>query len=246
MQLIYANQKKQLKYYQNEVQKGKKKKKKEKRKTKTIKFEDDFEIEAEIQTDVNESNPNQDPSSGKNDYAKYSQMNDVKYSPPTFPCTFTNNDNTENFKKQLEPQQFFAYTPPSMLATQKNKDEDYIHCDGQISKIKGGNLILDLTITINSENAKNEYGLIEKGSLLVLKMIDKSSITTTSRRTVIGLFNEVDKSVTYEASYNIPSGMVKKLMTIELDFVKLIWSTGYEEYEIFETDFFINQLKCFE
>ncbi len=243
---FFKNAKNQLKYYQKEAKKGKKKHRKKNKAKKNI--EDDFEVEEDTDIVGDDTNVGtKTNSSSENDYAKYSQKDDVKYTPPTFPCTFSNNEsNTENFKKQLEPQLFFAYTPASMLATQNNKDEDYIHCIGQISKIKGGNLILDLTITIASENAKNEYGLIEKGSLLILKMIDKSSITTSSRRTVIGVYNEVDKSVTYEASYNIPSGMVKKLKNVELDIAKLIWSTGYEEYEIFETDFFINQLKCFK
>ena len=227
---FYKNAEKQLAYYQKESNK--------------IKDEDDFEID-------NQGDDKDKDSDAKNDknesaaYAKYSAQNDVMVTPPTFPCTFIEAENgEEKLKQQLEPQLFFNYTPTAMMAAKLNKEENYIQCIGQISKVKGGNLILDLTITIASENAKNEYGLIEKGSLLILKLIDHSSISISSRRTVIGRFNEVDKSVVYEASYNIPAGSVKKLASKELDFIKLIWSTGYEEYEIYETDFFIRQLKC--
>lgn len=201
----------------------------------------------EIATESDEQIESSGNHKKKAEYASYSVDNDVMLNPPTIPCEFLDKDVPDDQNPtKLVPKKFFTYTPSAMMANQKDKTHNYIYCSGQISLIKGGNLILNLVITIDSESAKNEYGLIEKGSMMILKMVDKSSISIRSRKTTIGRSNEIDKSVIYEASYTIPSGSVKKLKMMELDKVKLIWSTGYEEYEIYETDFFINQLNCFQ
>lgn len=232
----YKLSKQQVAYYQRELKKTKRS---------STNDEDDFISENEGVSQKDENQESSEINSKKqDDYAKYSADKDVLYHPPVYPCQYL--DTTEQIHSKLIHQKFFSYSPPAMKNNHDNKNKDYIHCTGQISKIKGGNLVLNLVITIASETAKNEYGLIEKGSMMILKMVDKSSISVRSRQTTIGRSNEVDKSIIYESSYNIPSGFVKKLKTMELDKVKIIWSTGYEEYEIYETDFFMNQLNCFK
>ena len=62
----------------------------------------------------------------------------------------------------------------------------------------------------------------------------------------MGTLNPLKKSVVYKPQYLIGSNQAKELSKGEVDRIRLVWSSGYEDYEIYELDFFINQFRCLE
>ena len=139
---------------------------------------------------------------------------------------------------------FFTYTNEELRSV--FRDKDYITCNGYLSSLSGGLKFLTLNITIASKTAQREYGILEKGGQINIKLLDGENVKLVNTKTSMGTENPLDDSVSYRAQYLVSSGDEKKLKKSEVDKVRIIWSSGYEDYEIYELDFFMDQFKCLD
>jgi len=164
--------------------------------------------------------------------------------PPKKGCpevTVGYNEFTGKKKTSLAFEDFFFNTPDQMRILLKKKE--YLACKGALSK--AGNIhYLDLEIVVASATAQRDYGFIEKGSRLTLKLIDGYSIVLFSVQSEQGELNNLEKTVTYSPRYLIEKADLKLLEKEGIDKVRLVWMTGYEDYEIYNVDFLSNQIKC--
>lgn len=153
-------------------------------------------------------------------------------------------DTFDNFTKknriELEDDLLFSYTDENLKNFQKLRD--YIICHAYMTKIPGF-LTLNLEININSINTSTQFGTIEKGSYLLLKLINGENIKLFCNRSDKGLLNPVDGVTIYRTTYIIDKDAESSMKKYEVDKIRLIWSTGYDEYDITNMDFFINQIK---
>jgi len=145
-------------------------------------------------------------------------------------------------RKDLYPRKFFSYTDERMAKF--FPDGDMVECNASLSIVSGGLTFLSTEIVINSESAKTSYGSLEKGTLLTLKLVNGENINLTNNKTDVGILDPIAKTVTYKTQYLVPSQHIKTLQKYEIDLLRLVWGTGYEDYTIYETDFFMDQLKC--
>lgn len=147
---------------------------------------------------------------------------------------------TKKNRLELEDDLLFSYTDENLKNFQKLRD--YIICHAYITKIPGF-LTLNLEININSINTSTQFGTIEKGSYLLVKLINGENIKLFCNRSDKGLLNPVDGVTLYRTTYIIDKDAESSLKKYEVDKIRLIWSTGYDEYDITNMDFFINQIK---
>jgi hypothetical protein len=178
-------------------------------------------------------------------FAKYKPEEDVLFNPPTPECSLSF-DGVDEFtgkkRKDVAEQLFFTYTNEELRFI--FKDQDYMTCTGYLSSLSGGLRFLTLNITIASKSAQREYGILEKGGQINIKLLDGENVRLVNTKTNMGTENPLEGSVSYRAQYLVSSGDEKKLRKSEVDKVRIIWSSGYEDYEIYELDFFKNQFKC--
>ncbi len=181
------------------------------------------------------------------EFAKYDRDKDVQYNPPKRGCSLAF-DGVDEFsgkkRKDVEKQMFFTYTNQELRSI--FKERDYMECSGYLSALSGGLTFLTLNITINSKSAQREYGILEKGALINIKLLNGDNVKLVNSKTNMGIEDPLENSVSYRAQYLISSGDEKKLKKSEVDKVRIIWSSGYEDYEIYELDFFIDQFKCLD
>ena len=172
------------------------------------------------------------------------EMN-VMSNPPKPPCKLVFNKLDEfsgKVRKDVAKELFFTYTNERMRPYFKNRE--YITCNAGLASLSGDIYFLKLDLEVASEKAKKEYGFLEKGSALIVKMIDGSTVRLLNQKTDMGTLNPLQKSVVYKPQYIITGSQVKSLSKGEVDRVRVVWSTGYEDYEVYELDFFINQMSC--
>jgi len=50
----------------------------------------------------------------------------------------------------------------------------------------------------------------------------------------------------FAGQYALGKSELKKLSDDELDKMRVLWSTGYEDYEIYHVDLLIDQINCLE
>ena len=144
--------------------------------------------------------------------------------------------------REVAKETFFTHTSENLKAVLKGRD--YLTCTGHISSQTGGIKILNLKFSIASDLAQQEFGIIDKGSVLTVKLLDGSAIRLLNKKTDIGIVDPVNKTTEYKGQYIITNKDEKMLSKSEVDKLRVVWSTGYEDYDIYEMDFLIKQLNC--
>ncbi len=200
----------------------------------------------DIAENVPEENiPTQSKSGEKLVFASFNPKDDVMMYPPEKKCNLAF-DGVDDFsgkkRREVAKEILFSHTSEDMRPF--FKDQDYMTCRAYLSSLSGGITYLSLEITIASESAQRDYGMIEKGSILNIKLMDESNAKLFNNKTDVGVLDELNNTVTYSAQYVINSGEEKVLRRNEIDKIRVIWSSGYEDYEVYNVDFFTNQFNC--
>jgi len=178
------------------------------------------------------------------DYVKYALKNDPRYNPPTQDCTFLYNgvdEFTQKKRMSLAPRLFFGHTNPELKPYLG--DESLVTCTGSMTK-NGGYLILELVFVIRSQYANKEFGVLPAGSQLTMKMLNNEKVTLRNTTLSQGKFDPVEKVFTYAGKYTISNKQAKVLEKGLVDQVRIMWGTGFDDYSIYEVDFFQQQLGC--
>ena len=173
------------------------------------------------------------------------KTNSAKAAVPACAIAFKGKDSFSGKKRvDLEPSLLFSHTTEKMR--RYFEEGDMIQCEAYLSAVAGGYKFVCIEVTVASETAQKSYGSIEKQGLLSLKLVDGTTINMYNNKTDNGSLDPLKKTVLYKAQYLIPNEHVKALTKTDIDKVRLVWSTGYEDYTIYETDFLINQLDCLD
>ena len=144
----------------------------------------------------------------------------------------------------MQQQVLFTYTDERLRPYLK--DKEYLRCEGFLTSIGGGFRYLTLVFTFAYPNAREAYGFIEKGSVLTIKMLNGNFVNLFSGKMDRGSYNTKTQLLTYRVHYPIDRGQLGLLEKDEVDAFRVFWSSGYEEYEVFQLDFFQSQLDCLE
>jgi len=236
-----AKQLKKLKKNKGKVKAKPKKKKPKKTRVAKNQKEVDKEEEAYMQ------NYRDDPTffAASKRFKKYKVEEDVMYNPPPADCDISF-EGVDEFlgkkRKDVARTVFFTHTDDDMRRYMPT--EDYIKCEGGLTQIKGGVLLLNLFISVKTTDAKRAFGQIGKGGLISIKMLDGSKVTLANNKSDDGIFDALTGRHTFTTQYLINAGQEKKLKNAEVDMIRIIWETGYEDYEVYNIDFFRDQFRC--
>ena len=182
--------------------------------------------------------------SGPLEYARYDQDADPRYTPPAPDCVFAYegvDEFTQRRRTDVAPELFFAHTNADLKPYLG--DESLITALGGLVR-SGSNLALEVTYVIRSQFANREFGNLPKGSQLNLRLVDGGTVTLRNRRLSQGSFDPVDKVYSFNAQYPISSKQEKALRRELVDQVRVMWGTGFEDYPVYEVDFFQRQIGC--
>lgn len=161
---------------------------------------------------------------------------------PDFECEIikgdTKNSNQTKYTK-LSP--FFTFTPEKL--EQHFHGSSFINCHAQLARTDKL-YFLNLEIEIQTKSARDAYGGIDKGAALRLELINGDKVLAYNVKRDYGALSADEESVLYKVIYSLDSDDLKSLLKFDLDKIGIIWSTGYEDYEVYETDFVINHLNC--
>lgn len=147
-------------------------------------------------------------------------------------------------RKDVHSQLLFTHTDERLRMFLK--DKDYMRCDAHLTSLGGGHRFLSLQFNFAYPNAREAYGFIEKGSVLIVKLINGDFVTLRAGKMDKGSYDMEAEMLTYSVHYPIDNSQVGILKKSELDSLLVFWSSGYEEYKIYELDFFITQIHCLE
>ena len=238
-----AKQLKKLKKSKGKIKPKKKPKKKKSKKTRIAKSQNKMNEEEKAYMQNYRDDPTFFAASKR--FKKYKVEEDVMYNPPPSDCDISF-EGVDEFlgkkRKDVARSIFFTHTDDDMRRYMLT--EDYVKCEGGLTQIKGGVLLLNLFISIKTTDAKRAFGQIGKGGLISIKMLDGSKVTLANNKADSGIFDSLTGRHTYTTQYLINAGQEKKLKNSEVDMIRIIWETGYEDYEVYNIDFFRDQFRC--
>lgn len=200
--------------------------------------------------EVQSANKSQKPQSNIVHSTPFNTASDYKYNdllqnPPKYNCTIAYegvDDYTKKKVTSLKKELFFSYTDKQVAPYLQGKN--YINCEAYLSKFATGQLYLQLEISIASKNARVEYGFVKEGALLAVKLLNGEIANLYTSGSDGGVINEKDNETIYRVTLAINKDNQKILQHSLIDSIRFTWSTGFEEYEVLNLDFFQNQINC--
>ena len=123
------------------------------------------------------------------------------------------------------------------------RERDLMTCSGQLSQLDD-NVYVHIEFSIASPNAQKNFGALEEGSLLRLRLIDGTNIDLYNLQGDRGRIDAYTGNTIFIGRYILQKDQQRELAKTELDKMRVVWNTGYEDYSIYALDFLIDQFKC--
>lgn len=166
------------------------------------------------------------------------------YRSETASCIFvtdTTDTVTGTHRIGLEASLIFTDTDPDLRPYFKSKE--LITCYGKLSKI-GAYTYFTIDIQIASSHSQGNFGSLESGSLLRLRLLNGKYVSLYNLKSDRGHIDPYSGNTIFSGQYALGKDEIKLLTSSPLDKIRILWGTGYEDYDVYKIDFFLDQLKC--
>jgi hypothetical protein len=159
------------------------------------------------------------------------------------PCTLIQPKSMDGSKSimSVERQLLFTHTDEDLRPY--FRQQELVTCYASLMQIEN-NLYLSLEFQIASPDARRNFGTLDNNSMLRLRSIDGIFINLFNASADQGKIDPYTGNTIYTGNYLIDRETEKLLSKIELDKIRAVWSTGFEDYDIVNLDFLINQFRC--
>ena len=148
------------------------------------------------------------------------------------------------WRKDVQQQLLFTHTDERLRLYLK--DKEYLRCEGFITSLGGGYRFLSLQFTFAYPNAREAYGFIEKGSVLTIHLLNGDYVKLQAGKMDRGRYDTEQELLTYQVHYPMDRTQINLLKNSEVDKIRVFWSSGFEEYEVYQLDFFMSQISCLD
>lgn len=144
---------------------------------------------------------------------------------------------------QMEFDPLFYYTHPQL--SKHYKATSFLTGYGSIVRI-GLQTYVAFRISIKSKDAVRNYGQIEMGSKTRIRLINGETIYIKAAMNANGKYHDHSESTVYNVLFELPKNKAKLLERYEIDEIGIMWTSGFESYEVYNLDLFRHQIKCIQ
>lgn len=173
------------------------------------------------------------------------EVKDLMLDPPAYKCEVAAtgiDEYTKNKRTDLAKEVLFTYTAQDIASYLKG--HNYLTCTANFTEFIGDIRILNLNINIASRAAKAEYGYVKGDSYLSIKLINGEAVSLPVFQVDAGRIDNDLNETNFKCSYTVSKENQKQLQKSLVDKIRIVYSTGYEEYIVQNLDFFQNQISC--
>jgi len=150
---------------------------------------------------------------------------------------------TDKTKKELARDFLFGYSHPKLKS--HFKDRDFLECDAKMVELNKKKYIW-LYITISSKDAMKNYGYIANNSPLKFELLNGEILYAASAQNAMGKLEPYTGNTKYEVILPLDKSKYKLLSKSEIDRIGIMWTSGYEQYEVYNVDVIMKQIDCLE
>lgn len=148
---------------------------------------------------------------------------------------------TKQRRLVVDQSQLFTHTDEELRPY--FRDENLLECVAFLSSVEGFKY-LTVKFIIASPNAKHNFGMLQQQALLRIKLINGTFLNFYNIQADRGIIDQYTGNTIFTGNYSLGKTAEKVLLSSEVDKMRVVWSTGYEDYDIHEVDFFMNQINC--
>jgi hypothetical protein len=142
---------------------------------------------------------------------------------------------------EIEAKPILSFTPVRLKSYFKEKDLMQAHA----SFIKiGKDYFLKLTIKLFSKDASKSYGFIAKESMMSIEFITGKKEVLFALDAAPAQFENYTGYTNYNVLYPVSTEILSVMEDVPLNTISLMWSSGYETYDIYEVESLVSQAKC--
>lgn len=153
-------------------------------------------------------------------------------------------DPLKGFKIINLPKALLLYHNIPEIATRIGQ-RPFMTVNGAFNTI-GSYIFFNMEIKLASSAAVLQYGAIEEGEVIYLKLVDDSLIKLNNLKYDVGQTNPHKEESVYLLSFQLQSSDIRKLKRSEVELIRIIWGSGYEDYPMTNVRFFMDQLNCLD
>ncbi len=175
---------------------------------------------------------------------KYSAAADVMLHPPTPPCVIASSSRDEfsgEISREMAKAELFRYTNPALKTYLQGKT--HVICEAALAST-GSKATLLLTFNINDPNARKAFGRLEKNSIATLKFLDGTIFELQNAIADDGVFTPDNDASIFRAQYPLNPEALKKIRRTGIDKLRILWSKGFDDYDVQQVDLLRQQAEC--
>lgn len=147
----------------------------------------------------------------------------------------------ENGERRVGGELFLTYTPKGL----RHKFHAHSYLEVYLSlRERKKQLFLELQVDIYADDAQSGYGKIEKGGQLLLELMDGTTLDLRSIHEFNGQKAASGECIRYRPIYRVESSMKKSFQEKDIHRMRMVWSKGYEDYEVHYIDLHKKLLEC--
>ena len=140
------------------------------------------------------------------------------------------------------PTLFFTHTDENLRPFLDGKE--YLRANAWTSRDERGDRYLHVRYTFANPNVITSYGYLAKNSSLSLHLLNGRHLSLQAAREAVGIINHGRREVNYDVTYLLPRGAAAELRNQALDYVRVFWSSGFEQYEVYQVEALRRLMEC--
>ncbi len=135
----------------------------------------------------------------------------------------------------------FTFTPTKLKSYFKEKE--LMQAQASFLKIEK-DYFLKLSIKLISKDASKSYGYVAKESMLNIDFITGKKEVLYALDSSPAQFENYTGHTLYHILYPVSQDILNIMTNVPLNTISMMWSSGYETYDIYDVDALMSQLKC--
>lgn len=136
---------------------------------------------------------------------------------------------------------FFSYTSEALVHYFKEKDM----LKAEVSIVRDNkDYYLDLEVRIISRDAAKNYGSISSKSMLRIDFVNGRVLTLYNMSDTQAIIENYTGEAVYKPRYRLSKDDLSFFEKMPLNSAGIMWTSGFETYDIYNVDVLMNQSKC--
>ena len=128
----------------------------------------------------------------------------------------------------------FNYTEESLRPFLGGKE--YLTASAYASRDAEAQSYLHLNFSFSNAIARNAYGTLPAGTSISIHFLSGRSLTLEGVRESVGIVDHLRQTLNYDVDYPLRRMALSMLQREAIDYVRVFWSGGYEEYPVYRVD----------